>query len=222
MTQVQVVNSKTKTALANLLSNRLQGNSEGSASGQTITSTTTTAGGMCPPPAPLSASGLQPSSSVQLTSSTAPQHIIQGLGGSHGHGSSAPVSIATAVAAATATAGASGVGGTIVVSSTIHSSPTPSLSCSSQPPPSSPSSQIVVPQSPVQSSQSNNIIVQRRTLSNLTNSSKTIQVSNVGVVNRAHPSPQTSPALPLSPVRTQFYGHDPATASKCECSVKNL
>lgn len=125
-----MVNSKTKTALANLLSNRLQGNtgpeSNAAAASTSLTSTTSTSQTMCPPPPP------------PVTSQSLPQ--------------SAPAT-----------------------------------------------------------TQSNNLI-QRRTLANLTNGSKTIQVNSFGATRVA--VSQASPTVSTNPPRPSFYGHDPQIKRK--------
>lgn len=122
-----MVNSKTKTALANLLSNRLQGNAGPESNNSTpissssaLSTTTTTIQAMCPPP---------------VTSQSLP-----------------------------------------------HSAPTTTQS---------------------------NVLAQRRTLVNITNGCKTIQVNSFGAARIATSSSQPSPTLPVAPPRPQFYGHDP-------------
>ncbi|ODN02623.1 PAX-interacting protein 1 [Orchesella cincta] len=75
------------------------------------------------------------------------------------------------------------------------------------PPVSSSQSQQLPLQHPAPTSQSN-VLSQRRTLSNLTNSCKTIQVNSYGAVRGTLTQP-TSPAA-ISTARTPFYGYEPS------------
>lgn len=77
------------------------------------------------------------------------------------------------------------------------------------PPPSSVTSQSL-PHSAPTTTQSN-ILVQRKSLANLTNGCKTIQVNSFAGARVA--TSQSSPTLAPTPARPQYYGHDSQTKS---------
>ena len=77
--QVQVVNSKTKTALANLLSNRLQGNAVPEPSNQGVSPTTTAAVTPSPPQAQIMCPPPPPATSQSPHQTLSPQHVPQAI-----------------------------------------------------------------------------------------------------------------------------------------------
>lgn len=157
-----MVNSKTKTALANLLNNRLQGNNTGIDS-----STTTSTGGSSSLTTPSAASSSSSSSTTLTMCPSSSQNLP-------------------------------------------HSS--------------SPQQQLPLqhPVSQQTSPQSLNIVNQRRTLSNLTNSCKTIhQVNSYGTAvaaaaaaARAGTLSQSPSPVAISATRTPFYGYEPSFKRK--------
>jgi len=88
----------------------------------------------------------------------------------------------------------------------LSSTPTTQAMCPPPPPPVT--SQSLSQTAPVTAQ--TNIVLEKRTLANITNGSKTIQVNTFGT-SRA-PASQIA-SSPTAPPRPQFYGHDPQLTS---------